>query len=71
MLDQENELLRDVFDLGPVQLITESSTKTNASKTNKKQRALENNERFRYRTKTLIKRRDQKRNMESETTMVE
>jgi hypothetical protein len=64
-------LVRDIFDLGPVQLIAENGSKASANKTNKKQRAHENNERFRFRTKNLSKRRDQKRNMEIDSTMAD
>ena len=57
---QENEFIRDLFDLGAPILNTDSSRKLNLSSMNRMQKTQFNREQFRNRTKSMNKKRETK-----------
>ena len=57
---QENEFVRDLFDLGAPLLITDSNRKLNMSSMNHMQKTQFNREQFRNRTKSMNKKRETK-----------
>ena len=57
---QENEFVRDVFDLGMPLVSSDSSRRANLNSMSHTQRAQFNREQFRHRTKSMNKKRDNK-----------
>jgi hypothetical protein len=59
---QENEFVRDIFELGPPTVTAESARKANASMS-RNEKSLFNKEQFRNRTKSMNKKRETKDNV--------
>jgi hypothetical protein len=57
---QENEFIRDLFDLGAPLLNTDSNRKLNLASMNHMQKTQFNREQFRNRTKSMNKKRETK-----------
>ena len=57
---QENEFVRDVFDLGMPLVSSDSSRRSNLNSMSHTQRTQFNREQFRHRTKSMNKKRDNK-----------
>lgn len=68
---QENDFIRDMFDLGAPLVVSEASRKVNLSGMSRFQKAQFNKEQFRSRTKSMNKKRETKGNIsgDAETTL--